>query len=326
MQNFGYPCYEGGIDANGNPYARIRPVSDQQDLKICEDLYRAGNRTVAPYWGYDHELPVVPGENCTKDSQGSPAGSLLTGVSFYPAAGNFPAAYRGALFFTDRLRDCIYALLPGADGLPQRGNVVLFAAGAMRSVDIEVLPGGDMLYVDQEHNVVQRIAYTGSGCEPPSDGGRRGEHHVRRGAADRCVRRERIERPGRWDVLTYEWDLDGDGAFDDSTAVKPTHTYTTAGTYNVQLRVKDGHGGSATASRSPQRCHSGAGTTEIIARGRRARGEGPCVVELRDVEHTARPRRAQADHRELPALHGVGDHGPDPEREAAPEGAEQRDC
>ena len=26
VQNFGYPCYEGGIDANGNPYARIRPV------------------------------------------------------------------------------------------------------------------------------------------------------------------------------------------------------------------------------------------------------------------------------------------------------------
>ena len=72
---------------------------------------------------------------------------------------SFPAAYRGALFFSDRLRDCIYALLPGTNGLPQRGKVVLFAAGAMRPMDIEVLPGGDLLYVDQDSYQVQRISY-----------------------------------------------------------------------------------------------------------------------------------------------------------------------
>jgi PKD repeat protein len=31
------------------------------------------------------------------------------------------------------------------------------------------------------------------------------------------------------DVLTYAWDLDGDGAFDDSTASQPTYTYTQQG-------------------------------------------------------------------------------------------------
>ena len=110
VENYGYPCYEGGVDANGNPYARIRPASDAENLNICENLYKAGNATLAPWWAYDHELPVVPDEKCTKDSAGSPAGSLLSGEAFYPKTGaNFPTAYRGALFFSDRLRDCIYA-------------------------------------------------------------------------------------------------------------------------------------------------------------------------------------------------------------------------
>ncbi len=38
---------------------------------------------------------------------------------------------------------------------------------------------------------------------------------------------------------SYEWDLDGDGQFDDSTVPNPSFTYTSAGTYNVALRVTD---------------------------------------------------------------------------------------
>jgi PKD repeat protein len=48
------------------------------------------------------------------------------------------------------------------------------------------------------------------------------------------------------DTLTYEWDLDGDGAYDDSTSAQPTFTYTTAGTYQVRLRVTDSKGASDT--------------------------------------------------------------------------------
>jgi PKD repeat protein len=39
--------------------------------------------------------------------------------------------------------------------------------------------------------------------------------------------------------LRYEWDLDGDGAFDDSTAAAPTFTYASNGSYAVRLRVTD---------------------------------------------------------------------------------------
>ena len=65
VRNFGWPCYEGGMDANGQPYARVRPRSDDQGLDICENLYAEGNATSAPYWAYDHEKPVVEGETAT---------------------------------------------------------------------------------------------------------------------------------------------------------------------------------------------------------------------------------------------------------------------
>ena len=47
-------------------------------------------------------------------------------------------------------------------------------------------------------------------------------------------------------ALTYAWDLDADGAFDDSTSATPSFTYTQPGTYNVQLRVTDPPGASDT--------------------------------------------------------------------------------
>jgi hypothetical protein len=47
-------------------------------------------------------------------------------------------------------------------------------------------------------------------------------------------------------ALTYAWDLDGDGAFDDSTAVAPSQTYTQS--VVVRLRVTDAQGLSATSA------------------------------------------------------------------------------
>jgi len=41
------------------------------------------------------------------------------------------------------------------------------------------------------------------------------------------------------DTLNFAWDLDNDGAYDDSTAVKPTFTWTDNGAYTVGLKVSD---------------------------------------------------------------------------------------
>jgi subtilisin family serine protease len=46
------------------------------------------------------------------------------------------------------------------------------------------------------------------------------------------------------DTLTYAWDLDGDGAYDDSTSALATHTYAIPGSYTVGLEVTDSHGAS----------------------------------------------------------------------------------
>ena len=54
--------------------------------------------------------------------------------------------------------------------------------------------------------------------------------------------------PNAGDTLSYSWDLNGDGTFGDSTAAKPSYTYTSNGTYNVLLKVTDNHGASTTSS------------------------------------------------------------------------------
>jgi PKD repeat protein len=50
------------------------------------------------------------------------------------------------------------------------------------------------------------------------------------------------------DAITYAWDLDGDGGHDDATAANPSFTYTTAGTYQVTLRVTDARGASSVST------------------------------------------------------------------------------
>jgi hypothetical protein len=50
-------------------------------------------------------------------------------------------------------------------------------------------------------------------------------------------------------ALTYAWDLDGDGQYDDATGVSTTHTYNAAGNVHVGLRVTDIDGASDTTSR-----------------------------------------------------------------------------
>ncbi len=53
---------------------------------------------------------------------------------------------------------------------------------------------------------------------------------------------------GILDVLIYQWDLDGDGQYDDFTGASGTTSYATGGRRIIRLRVSDGDGGITTAA------------------------------------------------------------------------------
>ena len=235
--NFGWPCYENNAK---------REQSDLQNLNLCESLYSGGGATSA-YWAYDHEKPVHADDNCEQDSLGNPPGSTLSGIEFYPAAGGtFPPMYRNALFFADRLRSCIWALLPDSSGIPQKGSVIPFAGMALRATDLEVTPQGDLLYIDQRNDTVQRIRYVVPNTPPVAVA----TSDVTTGLNPLTVKFSGLGSsdadPG--ETLTYAWDLDGDNLLDDSTAAEPTFTYETPGTYTVTLQVTDTKNATATAT------------------------------------------------------------------------------
>jgi uncharacterized repeat protein (TIGR01451 family) len=233
VENFGWPCYEGNGRQGGY---------DGANLAICENLYALPGGVVAPYFAYNHNAKVVPGESCPP-AEGLSASSSTAGVAFYPG-GPFPDSYDGALFFADYSRDCIWVMFPGTNGLPSASNRATFQAPAANPVDLQVGPDGALYYADFDGGSIRRIAYAVN--QPPIASATGSPTN---GPAPLTVN---FDGSGSSDAeggpLTYGWDLDGDGAFDDSTAVQPTYTYTQPGTYNARLRVTDAQGLSATSA------------------------------------------------------------------------------
>jgi glucose/arabinose dehydrogenase/PKD repeat protein len=233
IENFGWPCYEGAGRQAGY---------DGANLNICENLYGTPGAVTAPYHAYHHSSRVVPNETCPTGS------SSVAGLEFeFSAAQNsYPAEYDDALFFADYSRDCIWAMLKGADGNPAPGQIRTFVAGAANPVNLETGPGGDLFYVDFDGGTIRRIQFF-SANQPPTAVA---VATPTTGSAPLTVDFDGTGStdPDPGDTLSYAWDLDGDGAYDDSTASQPTYTYTTQGSFNASLRVTDSHGASDTDS------------------------------------------------------------------------------
>jgi PKD repeat protein len=232
LKNFGWPCYEGAGRQAGY---------DGANLSICETLYGSPGTVTAPYHAYHHSARVVPNETCPTGS------SSIAGLEFeFAAAQNsYPADYDGALFIADYSRDCIWVMQKGADGQPAPGLIRTFVAGAANPVNLENGPGGDLFYVDFDGGTIHRITYTAANHPPVAVA----TANPTTGAAPLTVA---FDGTGSSDPdddsLTYAWELDGDGAYDDSTATRPSHTYTSAGSYTASLRVTDSLGASDTDS------------------------------------------------------------------------------
>ncbi len=234
--NFGWPCYEG----SRKPY--------DIGLDLCESLYSGGGVT-APYFSYAHDAKVDPVNDSTVACPTS-SGSAVTGLEFYernsaqPAA--FPASYDSGLFFGDNSRGCIWYLKPGTDGLPDPTSAKLFAVTQQGIVDLEQGPDGALYYASLNGNRIQRIAYESSNRAPTARASATPDH----GAAPLTVKLDASAStdPDPGDALSFAWDLDGDGAFDDSTAVAPTWVYASPGSYRPAVRVTDRAGEAAVKS------------------------------------------------------------------------------
>ena len=224
VENFGWPCYEGNARQGGY---------DSANLNVCETFYSESGAHTPPYFTYKHSAKVVSGETCPSGS------SSVSGLAFYKT-GAYPDDYDDALFFADYARDCIWVMKSGANGLPASATRATFVAPAANPVDIQIGPNGDLFYVDFDGGTIRRIEYSGAPTSRATASPTSGSPPLTvdfdgSGSSD----------PGG-DSLSYAWDLDGDGAYDDSTAAQPSYTYDTAGDYNVGLRVTNTQGTSDT--------------------------------------------------------------------------------
>lgn len=223
-ENFGWPCYEGS--GRQGSY-------DNLNLTACETLYTEGTHK-PPYYAYHHSAKVVAGETCASGS------SSISGIAFEDGTSHYPLEYRGALFFSDYSRQCIWAMRLGDNGQPDPNRITTFASGVAGPVQLLIGPGGDLFYIAVNTGELRRITYSSGNRAPVA----RATADPTSGQAPLTVR---FDASGSTDadagdVLSYAWDLDADGQYDDSTEVSPQHTYIEQAVVRVGLRVTD-HGG-----------------------------------------------------------------------------------
>lgn len=208
--NYGWPCREGLTTG----------PSTFQSADLCLTL----GATEAPYFSYLRSAPVTD-PDCTAGGTAS-----IAGLAF--AQGNsFPSGYSGALFIADYARDCIWAMPAGTNGLPDPAAVFKFA-DASNPVMLKIGPDGNLYYVDYG-GAVRRIRAAGPQAAVSAD--------QTSGPLPLQVQFDGSGSSVVVGPISHAWDLDGDGQFDDSTAVAPSWTYTSAGEVTVSLRVTDGN-------------------------------------------------------------------------------------
>lgn len=224
--NFGWPCYEGA--GQQSAYA---------GLNMCTGLYNdSTNPATAPYYSYNHSAPLGSGDTCRTGS------SSISGISFY-AGSTYPPNYNGALFFGDHSRSCIWVMFKGANGQPDPSTITTFVddSDGPNPVDMAEDPAsGDIFYANYDAGTIHRISSQAQNHPPTAVAQATSPTSGDPGLTVSFDGTESSDPDG--DAITYAWDLDGDGEFDDSTSPTPSHTYNNAGTFNVVLRVMDSHG------------------------------------------------------------------------------------
>ncbi|SFN63631.1 PQQ-dependent sugar dehydrogenase [Dokdonella immobilis] len=229
LRNFGWPCFEN----HGH-------VSEYTLRPLCLSLYAGGDsggRTPAspPFYAYQHT-----------------SGNAISGIAFYPG-GTYPAEYRNALFFADYTFNRIWVIRDtNGDGRPDPvpdSGAEVFGQSSLPVVDLTTGPGGDLFYVDIDNGRIVRISWdadTANRNLAPSaaialddDSDSEGPPRTIEFTAANSIDPES-------QALTYAWDLDGDGDFDDATGVSASRDYVAGGPapelISVSVRVTDSSG------------------------------------------------------------------------------------
>lgn len=228
LTNFGWPAYEG-VGKQGS--------YDNQNLPLVEDFYTdvAADPSLhaEPFFTYQHDQPISPGS-------GEPTGSsAVSGLAFYDGA-NYPAAFDGALFFSDFNRGRVWAMFRGLDGEPDPTTITTVVGPAEGPAGLYTDQDGDVYYVDLLGGTIRRIEYFQANRPPIAVAAA----DTTNGNAPLTVNFDGTgsSDPDVGDTFTYAWDLDGDGQFDDSTLAQPSFVYTANGPVDVQLQVTDNSG------------------------------------------------------------------------------------
>ena len=171
----------------------------------------------------------------------------ITGGAFVPL-GAWPAAYDGAYLFQDLVCGKIFRLVDQGGGVYAMAD---FATdfGTNTLIDMRFGPYGTgeaLYYITWGPNPdeIRRIAYTGQANRAPTA---RASADRQAGSLPLAVNFDgTASSDPDADPLTYEWDF-GDGSPTASGATT-SHTYTAAGTFTATLTVRDGRGGTGTAT------------------------------------------------------------------------------
>ncbi len=140
--NFGWPCFEG---------PEIQPDWRDLDLEPCADLYTDEGAVEFPTLSFARPAGGDDAEACASES------SALSGVAFYDGT-LFPERFRGALFFADTGRECLFVVEAGDDGLPDPHTMRLFSH-PIRLSDLVVGPDGALYYTQVVRGELHRISW-----------------------------------------------------------------------------------------------------------------------------------------------------------------------
>ena len=170
-------------------------------------------------------------------------------LAFYEG-GRYPAEFDGALFFGDYSRRCMWVMMPGENGLPDTHQIDLLAKNLAVS-DLDIGPGGDVYATNLfgSNGVGGQVVHLAfpSGSETPT--ARVTASPASGPAPLATVLDASASAPGvDGGDLTFAWDLDADGQFDDGFEPAISHTIAVEGQHLLRVRVADELGRSDIAS------------------------------------------------------------------------------